>query len=446
MILGAVLLAVLSDVAPAAPTPPVPTPTPAPTRPVLTLTEAIATARDKQPQIHQASAATRAGVARADEALSALLPQVAGTGYFERTTANFALRPGALPLSVSTGGTSESWKTFNYFNLGVTANQLIYDFGQTSSRWKSARASASSLRESEKTTMAVVLFGVRNAYFQARAAKELVVVATETLANQKKHMTQTEGFVEVGTQAPIALAQSRTDVANARVQLISAENGYETARAQLNQAMGVEASIDYDVSDERQPAVEGEDATTDVLLGEAVKNRPELSALMSQVAALELTVRSLQGSYGPSLGLEATYSNSGVQLSSLTWNAAALLNLSVPIFLGGLTPAQIREGKANVDVARAQLDLERQQVRLEIEQARLAVRAAKSVVDAAAEALVNARDLLSLAEGRYETGFGSIIELGDAQIALTAAEQQSVQADYTVAQARAQLVKALGRD
>jgi outer membrane protein len=441
VILSAALLAVLSDAPPA-----VAPATPAPARRVLALAEAIATAREKQPQIHQAIAATQAGVARADEALSALLPQVSGTGYYERTTANYALRPGALPQGVGTGGSAESWQTFNYFNLGVSASQLLYDFGQARNKWRSARASASSLRDSEKTTLSVVLFGVRTAFFQARAAKELVVVASETLSNQKKHMTQTEGFVEVGTQAQIALAQSRTDLANARVQFISAENGYETARAQLNQAMGVEGTIDYDVSDEHQPAIEGEDATTDVLLSEAVKNRPELSALMNQVAAQELTVRSLEGNYAPTLGLSATYSETGIQFSNLTWNAAALLNLSVPIFLGGLTPAQIRESRANVDVSRAQLDLERQQVRLEVEQARLAVRAAKSVVDAAAEALVNARDLLNLAEGRYETGVGSIIELGDAQIALTAAGQQSVQAEYGLAQARAQLVKALGRN
>ena len=170
----------------------------------------------------------------------------------------------------------------------------------------------------------MVLFDVRTAFFQARAAKELVVVASDTLANQQKHLAQTEGFVEVGTQAPIALAQARTDVANAQVQLISAENGYETARAQLNQAMGVEGSIDYDVSDEHQPAIEGEDATTDVLLGEAVKTRPELSALMNQVAAQELTVRSLQGSYAPiSRPRRRPTRKRGSQLSSLTWNAAA---------------------------------------------------------------------------------------------------------------------------
>ncbi len=42
--------------------------------------------------------------------------------------------------------------------------------------------------------------------------------------------------------------------ANARVQLITAENNYETAKAQLNLAMGVEMPTNYDVADETSSA------------------------------------------------------------------------------------------------------------------------------------------------------------------------------------------------
>ena len=87
----------------------------------------------------------------------------------------------------------------------------------------------------------------------------------------------------------------------------------------------------------------------------------------------------------------------------------------------------------------------RQQVRLGVEQARLAVRAAKAALGAAVEAEVNAREQLRLAEGRYAAGVGSIIELGDAQVAETTAAAQRVQADYNVSTARAQLLNALGR-
>ncbi|MGD1147889.1 MAG: TolC family protein [Thermoanaerobaculaceae bacterium] len=413
---------------------------------ILTLDEAIATARAQQPQLRQAAATTQAALARVDESFAPLLPQVSGSAEYQRESANYAGGPSTLPSQTSGGTNNESWSSVNYFTLGLNASQLLYDFGQTSSKWRSSQASAASQRDSEHTTLEQVLYSVRNVYFQARAAKGLVQVASDTLANQQKHMEQTEGFVEVGTQAEIALAQAKTDVANARVQLINAENGYETAKAQLNQAMGVEGPTDYDVADKTLPPVDGEDSSTDVLLDEAIKARPELAALLNQVRAQELTIRSLRGAYGPSLGLSAGFSDVGQYASSLTWNWGAGLLLSVPVFQGGLTRAQVREAEFNLVSIQAQADAERQQVRLDVEQARLAVRADKEALTASVEALANAQVLLQLAEGRYETGVGSIIELGDAQVALTSAAQQKVQAEYNLSQARAGLIKALGRD
>ena len=111
-----------------------------------------------------------------------------------------------------------------------------------------------------------------------------------------------------------------------------------------------------------------------------------------------------------------------------------------------LVHAQVREAEANAAGAVAQLDILRQQIRLDLDQARLAVRAARESVGAAQEALINARERLRLAEGRYETGVGSVIELGDAQVALTSAAAQAVQADDRLATARAQLLHALGRE
>ncbi|MBZ5588111.1 MAG: TolC family protein [Acidobacteriia bacterium] len=434
MMIANLALIVLAAAAPAAPAK------------ILTLDEALAAARAQQPQVRQAAATTQAALARVDESLAPLLPQVNGSANYQRETANFASRPGSLPNQISGGTSGESWSTGNYYTLGLNASVLLYDFGQSRSRWRSSQASAASQKDSERATLEQVLFSVRSAYFQARAAKELVKVTSETLANQQKHMEQTQGFVEAGTQPEISLAQAKTDVANARVQLITAENGYETAKAQLNQAMGVEGTTDYDVADETLPAVDGEDGSIGVLLDESVKARPELAALANQIRAQELNVRSLRGAFGPTLGFSTGFSDAGQQASSLVWNWSAGLALSVPIFQGGQTRAQVREAEANLAAIRAQLDGERQQVRLEIEQARLAIRAARAALDASDEALANARVRLQLAEGRYETGVGSIIELGDSQVALTSAAQQTVQAEYSLAQARAGLLKALGRE
>ncbi len=429
---------------PAAPSPAPPAAKPA--AHVLTLEDALRIARAHQPQLREARAGVEAAQARADQARAPLLPQVNGSGAYARETANFVSRPGSLPSDVSVRSSETSWETFNAYNFGLSVNQLLYDFGLSRARWGAARATAQSQAASERVTLQQVLLSVRTTYFQARAAKGLVTVARDTLANQEKHLQQVQGFVEVGTRPEIDLAQARADRANALVQVINAENGYDTDRALLNQAMGVEGGADYDVADDTLPSVGGEDEDTEVLLTRALAARPEFAALESEIHAQSLTVRSLRGAYWPSLSASTGLTEAGEQVGDLVWNWNVGVVLSIPVFQGGLTRAQVHEAQATLTSLQAQADALRQQVRVDVEQARLAVRAAKAVVDAAQEALVNSQEQLRLAEGRYEAGVGSIIELGDAQVAGTAAAQQRVQADYNLSSARAQLMHALGED
>jgi outer membrane protein len=410
---------------------------------VLTLAEAVRSARQHQPQLLQAQAVTRAAGARSDQARSGLLPQLTGSASYSRETANFTSRPG---LTTSTGRSSSSFDTVNFWSFGATLSQLIYDFGQTSGRWRAAQAAAEAQQDSEHATLIQVTLGAQTAFFTARAAKDLVGVARDNLANQEAHLRQIEGFVRAGTRPDIDLAQARTDRANAAVQLINAQNTYETAKAQLNQAMGVEAPTDYEVASDTLPPVDGEERTLDPLLEEALGRRADYAALEKQARAQELTLRSVKGGYGPALGVSTGITDAGQAIDSTVWNWNATVTLSWNIFQGGLTRAQSQEAQANLASARAQIDSLRQQVRVDVVQAQLAVRANKESLSATGEALVNARERLRLAEGRYRAGVGSVIELGDAQVALTTAAAQRVQAEYNLASSRAQLLRALGRE
>jgi outer membrane protein len=444
----ALLLPLATPARAEAPQPPAPQLAPAPpaARPsrVLTLDQALQMARERQPLLRQARAGTLAAEARADEARAPLLPQLAGTAAYERTTANIAQRPGAAPISAASPGAS--FNTVNYWSFGATLSQLIYDFGQSSGRWRAAQASAVSQRDSEAATAIQTALGVRIAFFSARAARDLVGVARDNLASQEAHLRQTEAFVRLGTHPAIDLALARTNRANAQVQLINAENGYLTAKVQLNQAMGVAGVPDYEVGDDTLGPVEGEDQPTDPLVAEALHHRPDIAALDQQARSQELTLGAVQGGYAPSLGLSTGVTTAGLALDSTVpnWNATATLTWN--IFQGGLTRAQEREARANLESLQAQADVLRLQVLVDVEQARLAVRAAQGALSAAGEALANAHEQLRLAERRYETGVGNAIELGDSQVALATAAAQRVQADYNLSTSRAQLVRALGRE
>lgn len=410
--------------------------------PTLTLDEALRTAEQNQPQLRQARATVDAADARADASMAPLLPQVTGTGSYSRTTSNYAPQPGASPRASSSNPTS--FDTTDYWRFGLNASQVIYDFGQTTGKWRASQATAEVQRANQEVTRRSVFLTTRTSFFQARAQKELVSVAEQTVANQQRHLEQIQGFVEAQTRPEIDLAQARVGVANARLQLVQAQSGYATAKAQLNLAMGVVRGTDYDVADDAIPVIQGEEGPLDPLLQEAMK-RPDLMALQQQIRAQEASIRATRGAYGPTLSATTGLTEAGPDLNKMVWNWSGGIQMNWPIFQGYATRAQVREGEATMSSLRAQLDYSKQQIALQIEQARLAIRAARESMSYADIAVDNAKLRLDLAEGRYQAGVGSMLELADAQLAYTNAAAQKVQSQYTLATARAQLLQAVGR-
>jgi len=436
---SAVLLTVLLDA------------TPAPAR-VLRLADAEKAAVAQQPTMREARAQTAAADARAYTARAPMLPQVTGIASYQRVRSS-SLGGGGVSTPVAGTGTATTTAVANtspsgidIFTFGVSANQLIWDFGQSYGRYRAADRLTMSFEAQEKVASQTVMRDVRRAYFAARAQKALVTVARESFANVQRHMTQIQGFVNVGTRPEIDLAQARTDVANANVQVINAENAYSLSRAQLARAMGGgDLGLDFDVADDELSPVQGEEGTSADLTTHAQATRPELAALEKQRESQELTVKGLKGGYGPTLSASAGYQERGTALSDLgpAWNVG--LTLAWPIFQGGTTVGQVREAEANLQLTAAQLDAQKLQISVDVQQAKLSLSAAKATVGAAEEVVTAAREQLRLAEGRYAQGVGSAIELGDAQVAVTSARAQLIQARFNVSAARADLLAALGR-
>jgi len=447
----ALIVPVMMQAAPQA-VPPSPTPSgsqpaapsKAPSGRVVHLDDAVQIALKSQPLMHEARAQTEGAVGVSQQARSGLLPQVTGTALFERTHSAITLAPGSQ-TGGGAAGVGVATSTHDIYSLSASGTQLIYDFNQTPDKLRAANRSVDSFRASERTTELQVLLGARRAFFTARANHALVRVADETLTNEQKHVVQVKGFVAAGTQPEIALATELTSLANDKVALITAQNNYEIAKAQLNQSIGIVGDSNYDVADEGLPAIEGEEGPDETLVQYALKTRPEIVAFEKSRESDELTIKSFKGAYGPTLSALGSAGTSGLALDSMTPNWAVGAQLLWPVFQGGLTTGQVHQAEANLSYVDAQLDAEKLQVRFDVMQAVLTLRAAKVSIDASNEALVNAREQLRLAEGRYQSGVGSIIELGDAQVAATNAAAQVVQADFNLATARAQLLTALGR-
>jgi outer membrane protein len=409
---------------------------------VLTLAEAERTAQEHQPQLRAARASVEAAEGRVTQSRAGLLPQLAATGGYERTTTNYIFRPGA---NVIAAPAATSWSSINYFDSSVTLSQLFWDFGQTTDRWRATQASTRASADQERAIVLQVVLQVRTAFFNTVASKELLSVARQTLGNQRVHLEQIEGFVQAGTRPPIDLSQARADFANAQVQVINADNTYQRSKVLLNQVMGVEGPIDYDIASEGLPPQPDEDGSLEPLLARALAARPDIAAATEQVRAQQLLLRSARSGYGPVVSGAAGLVQGTVSGTGYTgWNVSAGVSLTWNLFQGGFTKGIVDEVEANVRFAAAQLDVHKQQVRVDVDQTLLSIRAAKAALSAANDTLVAASQRLSLAEGRYQNGSGSVIELSDAQVFEANAAAQVVQTRYQLATARAQLAWALG--
>ena len=263
----------------------------------VTLDEAVRAAEAQKPEVRVAQANAAAGVARTIQARAPALPQIKVEGEYDRTTGNRRQRPGR------TTEVDNSWNFYNWFEGQVTGTQLIWDFGKTLNSWRAAEMRAVALADTERATRLEAVGTVRAAFFRARAAKALIGVARQTLANQERHLRRSPGSCR-RARARRSISRSRGRPAPTRASAsIRTENDFTVARAQLNQAMGVAGDTDYDVADDGFPPVPGETGPIGPLIDEAIRARPDLAALDRRVHAEELAARAARGGYWPSLNL-----------------------------------------------------------------------------------------------------------------------------------------------
>lgn len=396
----------------------------------LTIDQAVESALANHPDARVAQGQSQAAQARARQTKGSLLPQARLSASYDLATRHQY----GLPSS-----SGDSW------GAAVSGDQLLWDFGRSSNRWRAALASAASTSQGTEATGNDLVLDVRLAFIDTLQSQALVAVGRQTLENQERHLTQTQQFVEAGTRPAIDLAKLRTQVASARSALIRVQNDLLVAKARLNLAMGRTGGTDYPIAAASLPALEIEGGATEELFAAAVEHRPELAAQRSSLVAQELGVKIAEQQLLPSLKLGAAAGYSANELTEPGWNASVGLNLSWTLFDGFASPAGAEAERATLIVEQARLTGREQQLWQEIESARGTVGSAKAALAATEQGVQSARELLLLAEARYAEGVGDALELSDAELELANAEVQWVQSQYDVAAARAQLLRAVGR-
>jgi outer membrane protein TolC len=229
------------------------------------------------------------------------------------------------------------------------------------------------------------------------------------------------------------VARAEVDVANARVDLIRARNAERLARVALNTAMGIPANTPTEVQDNL--FYQSMSLDRDRLQGQALAQRPEYKQARLRVSEAEARARRAYRDFFPDIAASGTYGGVRTDLNE-TWEVR--LELTWSIFDGGNRIARYRETKANIEGAISRVKALELDISREVEQAFLVVNEAQERIAAAQTAVASAQENFRLAQGRFDAGVGTILELTDAQLFLTQAQNTEALAlaDYRIALAR----------
>lgn len=362
------------------------------------------------------------------------------SGNITGAQANISSRLGA--------GVLNDPRLFNHFGSGLTLSQLITDSGRTPNLVSNARLQAQASQEDYQATRYDVILSVDQAYYEVLLAQQLVIVAQQTVATRQTVADQISELTRNKLRSQVDLSFAQVNLADAKLMLLRAQDRLQAAYAALGQALGTQQSIAYQLSDQPMPAEPP--ANPEPLIAQAFQNRPELASLRLQVQADQKFVYAERDLKRPTVSFNAVggalpYINPGNANPNIpTGYESAAVNVSIPIFNGYLFTARRQAAEYQLQASNQRVrDLE-DRVAQDVRASWARARTAFEAITAAQQLLTQANLSLDLAQGRYNLGLASIVELTQAQLGQTSAQVENLNVKYDYQEAYAALQYTLG--
>lgn len=405
--------------------------------PALTLADATAIALKNHPRIAAAVNTAAASGQHVIEAKSAYYPTINGS-ITGTQSANQQDRLGAGFLTSS--------RLLSQNGEGVEFNQLITDLGRTKNLVANSRLQAQAADQNTQATRYDVILGVNQAYLGVAEAKAFIDVAQQTVTARQTVADQVNALYKAQLKSEVDFSFAQVNVSQAKLMLIRAQDALKRAYAELTRAMGEDKVTEYTVSSPDMPGAPPSDP--EPLIVDAVQNRPELRQLRLLYEAsqrFEEAERDLQRPSVSMIGVGGAlpYISQDPRLTPHGYEALGM-NVNIPIFNGHLFTAR-REAAHYEALAADQRtrDLQ-QQVERDVRTAWAGTSTAYQRIPVSEELVKQAELSLKLAQGRYNLGLASIVEITQAQLALTQAQIEEVNARYDYQGAYAALQYTIG--
>jgi len=405
--------------------------------PSLTLDQALRMAKNKNGTLKSALYALQTARSQRSIALGAFLPTL---------TPSFSYQTGRTRYQTSApnnpGGTTNSLGS----NTALTASIPLLDNGSRYYALDAARRNAESAREDLASSVRRTLFQVHQQFFEALRAQEILRVQEAQRQRAQLIMEQTELRVKLGDEARKQILQAKADVLNAEVLVLQAESQVKATRAALQATVGWSVGQDLpplvDDLPKQEPIVLPEESAA-VQLG--LETRPDLASRRYLVQATQASLRQAQMSGSFLLSLDAEFrKNFGRDVFERSQIA---LTATIPLFDGNVSKEQVRIRQFALETQKELLLQGERDARAEIVTAYHQLAQNQKRMAAAEAALEAAQENYNAATEARRLGAstGTLLDVLTAQVSLSTAESNRVQALYDLLISRVQYLLATGQ-
>ncbi len=288
------------------------------------------------------------------------------------------------------------------------------------------------------------LVRVAGGYFGVLTAQDGVIFAEAEERALQRQFEQAEQRFEVGLTAVTDVHEARASYDNARARAIVSKNSLADAKEALYELTG-QYFNDYDPLQEVLPLVKPLPENPVEWVDIAMQYNPSVISAHMGVEIADSTLRLQRSGHYPSLDLVASYSNftnnefiirddfqRPIATTDLENKGQSIgLQLSVPIYQGGVVSSRTRQARYTLNAVNEDLDRQQRAVVRNTNNAYRAVIAGIEQVGAFGQAMISAESALEATQAGFEVGTRTIVDVLIAQQRYFQAQRDNSLARHT---------------
>lgn len=279
-----------------------------------------------------------------------------------------------------------------------------------------AQAEYERAKYGERHTRLAMRYAADYAYWTVSAMK-LYMAATNEYVNSISALYRVveerfrEGYVAKGD-----MLQVEARLSEAQYSLIAARNNYEVALHRFNNLLGVEGSMEVELSNTILDTISMPQRVT---IDEMLSRRPDMHMAEMTILAAEQGVRVAQSKYNPQLtaGVRGSWQTYSPNISSKTYlDGALVVGLSVPIFHWGERRQAVNVARTAVRTAENDIVQLRRDAAQEEADGWSALMSSYSQMQSSLKNVEIASENLAISTYSYNEGQATVLDVLQAQI------------------------------